>query len=88
MALRDYFKDQIKNNVTITEKVLPKVEYKRVWSNKLISVGDKVLYAYLQNNDGDNFLFELLERELEEFDNLFALIDMENETIPILKKVK
>jgi len=88
MPLRDYFKDQIKNNVTVAADVLPKVQYKRVWSNKLISVGGKVLYAFVQDDEGNNLLFQLLERELEEFDKIFTFIDMVNETVPVLKRGK
>ena len=86
MPLRDYFKDQLKNNIKVTEDMLSKIDYKRVWSNKLIGVDDIVLYAYLQDKDGNNLLFSLLKRELDEFDNLFTYISMENETVPVLKK--
>jgi hypothetical protein len=85
MPLRDYFADQINSNVTVTEEIERKITFKRVWSGKLITVGDKVLYAYAIVDDKDPRLFSLLESELEELDSHFAFVDYENETIPILR---
>lgn len=62
-----------------------KITYKRVWSGKLITTGEKVLYAYCIVDDQDPRLFSLLESEVDELDKMFTFISMENETIPILK---
>lgn len=86
MPLRDYFADQISANRIITPDAEKKVTYKRVWSGKLITTGEKVLYAYAQDVEGNLRLFSLLESELEELDPLFDFIGMENETVPVLKK--
>ena len=85
MPLRDYFASQINTNVTVTPEMENKITYKRVWSGKLISVGDKVLYAYAIVDDKEPRLFSLLDSELEELDSHFAFVDYENETIPILR---
>jgi hypothetical protein len=84
--LRDYFADQISANRIVTPDAERKVTYKRVWSGKLITAGDKVLYAYAQDASGNLLLFSLLERELEELDPLFDFVGMENETVPVLKR--
>jgi hypothetical protein len=84
--LRDYFADQIRTNVTVTPEMESKITYKRVWSNKFIKAGDKVLYAYAIVDDQDPRLFSLLESELEEMDSLFTFVAYENETIPVLRR--
>lgn len=86
MALRDHFADQISSNAVITDEMERKITYKRVWSNKLISVGEQVLYAYMIIDDKEPRLFSLLKSELNDFDKLFVFVSMENETIPILRK--
>lgn len=85
MPIRDHFADQIRSNVIITPEMDKKITYKRVWSGKLIAVGEKVLYAYAVVDDQDPRLFSLLESELEELDSRFIFLSMENETIPILR---
>lgn len=86
MPLRDHFTDQIKSNVTITPEMESKITYKRVWSGKLITVGNKVLYAYAIVDDKDPRLFSLLESELEELDSRFSFVEYQDETIPILRQ--
>jgi hypothetical protein len=85
MSLRDHFADQLHSNVTVTPDMEKKITYKRVWSGKLITAGEKVLYAYAVIDDKDPRLFSLLESELEELDSRFAFLSMESETIPILR---
>ena len=85
MHLRDHFTDQINSNVTVTSDVEKKITYKRVWSGKLITVGEKVLYAYAIIDDKDPRLFSLLESELNDLNNRFTFVGMENETVPILR---
>jgi hypothetical protein len=87
-TLRDYFVDQINSYKTVTTDVESKITYKRVWSGKLITVGDKVLYGYVQDNNGNLKLFSLLERELDELNTLFDFVGMEDETVPVLKRRK
>lgn len=87
-TLRDYFADQISANRAITPDIENKITYKRVWSGKLIQVGDKVLYAYVQDDAGNLRIFQLLERELGEIDKAFDFIEMKDETVPVLRKRK
>lgn len=84
--LRDHFKDQITNNRVITPEAEVKITYRRVWSGKLICVGEKVLYAYALDSSGNPLLFSLLESELDELDPLFEYVEMQDETIPVLKR--
>ena len=86
MHLRDCFADQLRSNAVITLEMESKITYKRVWSGKLINVGDKVLYAFAIVDDKDPRLFSLLESELDELDSRFAFVEYENETIPILRQ--
>lgn len=88
MNLRNYFKDQIHNNQIVTADVESKITYKRVWSGKLITTGEQVLYALAIVDDLEPRLFSLLASELEEMDSRFTFIEYHNETIPILRQIK
>jgi hypothetical protein len=83
--LRNHFEDQLRTNAVITPEMERKITYKRVWSGKLISVGDQVLYAYAVVDNKEPRLFSLLDTELDEFDKTFAFIEMRDETIPVLR---
>lgn len=84
--LRQYFKAQIETHPTITADVFAKIEYRRVWSGKQIEINDKVLYAFVYPKGEDDYKFmAILERELNELENLFDFIEFERETIPVLK---
>lgn len=88
MALRNYFLDQIAHNRVITSEVESKISYRRVWSGKLINIGDKVLYAFALDPDNNKLLFSLLESELDELGPIFEFVEMMDETIPILRRIK
>ncbi len=82
------FKAQIDVTDEVTQEVLDKIEFKRVWSGKLITVGDVVLYAFMEDiEEGEPVrrMFSLLKRELDEFKQ-FDIIGFENGTIPIFKR--
>lgn len=87
MELINCFQDQINITPELSDDVLAKVEFKRVWSGKLIESGDRVLYAFLKS-DETLLLFIMLERELEELSSIFVFDSMYNETIPILRKIR
>lgn len=88
MPLRDCFEDQIKSNRVITPEAEHKIEFRRVWSGKLIKSGEKVLYAYALDAEGNRRLFSLLESELGEFETMFEFVEMMDETVPVLKRKK
>jgi hypothetical protein len=88
MRLRDYFAEQIATNKIITPDAEAKITYRRVWSGKLIKTGEKVLYAYAQDADGNRRLFSLLESELDELSPYFEFIEMMDETVPVFKQHK
>jgi len=83
--LRDHFEDQLRTNAVITPEMDKKITFKRVWSGKLITVGDQVLYAYAIIDSKEPRLFSLLDLELEELDKKFTFVEMKDETIPVLK---
>jgi len=81
----EYFTEQLNYYPSITEDVLEKIEFKTVWSGKRISVGDKVVYAfvYVLNTD-DLKAITFLERELNDIKQTFKFIKMEEGYIPVL----
>lgn len=79
------FKPQLDTYSPVTEEVLKKVEYRRVWSGELINVGDIVLYAFMEDNNGERRLFSLLDREVNDFSD-YTVVGFENEIIPVLRK--
>lgn len=84
--LRDYFKEQIEQFSPITEDILPQIEHRRVWSGKIMGVGDKVLFAFVfPLNEDDIKMIAVLERELDELNPKFQFVGFEKETIPVLK---
>lgn len=79
----EYFKPQLDTYPKITQGILDKIEYKRVWSGKMIGAGDVVVYAYIyEKNTDDLKLISFLGRELNELSKDFKFIKMS--TIPIL----
>lgn len=84
--LEQYFKEQIEAHPILTEDVLEKVEFKRVWSGQMMRVGDKVLYAFvIPKGETDPLIIQLLERELQNFDSMFTFVRFEKNTIPVLQ---
>lgn len=83
--LREIFQPQIQTNPPITIEILEQVEFKRVWSGRMISVGDRVLYALVEEPQGE-VIMSLIDSEIEEISTRFEFVDMKNDTLPILKK--
>lgn len=88
MTLLECFENQIATNPEISEEVIAKVEYKRVWSGELIREGDRILYAFVIDENERMLLMSLVEREIPTLSNVFKYHEMHNETVPILKKIK
>jgi hypothetical protein len=82
--IQDYFRSQIDYYPALTSEVLNKAEYKTVWSGKQMTVGDKVLFAFVYvKNTNDLKAITFLERELDEIATLFNFIRLDKD-IPIL----
>ncbi len=80
------FREQIKAYKEITPDVLDKITYKTVWSGKRISVGDKVLYAFVYPLNSDEYkLATFLESELTELNDKFVFLQYIKGFIPVLK---
>jgi hypothetical protein len=95
MNLYNSFKAQIEQAKQIDDETINKIEYKRVWSGELITVGDKPLFAFVikdvkgEINNPDNLLLILLlERELNNMEHIFKFhsYNEDNPLIPILLK--
>lgn len=83
--MRQYFKTQLDYFPELTEDVLDKAEFKRVWSGKRMEVGDKVVYAYVYKLNSDELkAISFLERELDELPSKFKFIKLENDIMPII----
>lgn len=89
-TLREAFAEAIQNYGTIPEWALENAIHPYVWSGKKIEPGDKVLYAFVDLEDGDDpVLMDLLEREIDELENKFEFTnEYHSHYVPILKKKK
>jgi hypothetical protein len=84
--MRDIFKHQIEQHAKVTEDIFEKINFKRVWSGKMIEIGDRVLFALVfPKNEDDPKIMALLERELDELSSVFEFSHFDKETIPVLK---
>jgi hypothetical protein len=83
--ISDYFQNQIQYIPELTEKILERVEFKTVWSGKRMQSGDKVLFAYVYQKGTDNLKYiTFLERELNELDNHFNFVRLDDDILPVL----
>lgn len=64
--MREYFEQQFKNNTKVTQEGLDKVEQKTYSSGKEIEIGDTVLFAILEKENGKEMV-ALHESELENY---------------------
>lgn len=83
--MTEYFKYQIDSLPTITDDVLSKIEFKRVWSGKMLQEDDQLLTAYVYKPGTDDLkAITFVPRELDEVGTQFNFIRMENDVIPVL----
>lgn len=89
-TLKEAFAEAMENYRPIPEWALEHAVYPYVWSGKKIEPGDKVLYAFVDLEDGDDpVLMALLEREIDELENIFEFTnEYHSDYVPILKKKK
>jgi hypothetical protein len=64
--MREYFEKQFQNNQKVTKEKLAQVEQKTYTSGKEIEVGDTVLFAVLEKENGKEMV-ALHESELENY---------------------
>lgn len=84
--LRNYFKQQLDQYKKITSDIYDQITYKRVWSGKMMEVGDTVLHALVYpKGEDDPQMIVCLDRELEELNTVFDFVHYEKEMIPVLK---
>lgn len=82
--MKEHFINQIQIYPTVVPQILDKIEFKTVWSGKRITVGDRILYAYVYPlNSNDIKAVTFLERELDELSNKFRFIKYYDDGTPI-----
>lgn len=88
--MREYFKEQLETHKPMTQDSIDKIEYKRLWSGELVSVGDIILFAYLfKINEPDKIgLITLTDKKVDWLSNDYEFLGYHTDILPVLKHKK
>jgi len=82
--MKEYFEKQLRENKTITEELMLKLENKEYTSGRLKKVGDKPLFCFVveivDGNDVEMSLIQLCEEEILEYEKKYEVSKQHSNT--------